>query len=249
LRLFSAHSALLAALVLSGSSSSTLAQNVPWDFFPDSPCDVVNAGNLEFVVLTQTGELVVVTEEDYSLGVDAFVNLDGVYFFAGIPFGQILSAYDGNGFLTVWLLAPDGTVLELDPDTGGPIFTDLIPDDFLGVPCDAFALWDDDDFDGVLDEFDACPLDFGDYSFGCPCEVFDDDEDAVNNCFDSCPNTPIAEFVDNDGCEIIVVVQPPPVTVIQPPPVTFVCGNFSTLTLAMTFGALVTLRLARRRYS
>ncbi len=239
--------------VLGGSSSSVVAQDLPWDvyldFESDAACDLVNAGNLELVVFSDTGELVVVTGTDYSLGPDAFVNEDGLYFFAEIPLGEIVFADDGNGFRTVWLLAFDGTVLELDPVTGGPIFTDLIPDDFLGVPCDAFTLWDDDDFDGVLDEVDNCPFDFGNYRLGCPCEVFDDDEDAVNDCFDLCPNTAVGELVDSDGCEIIVVVQPPPVTVVQPPPVIFACGNFSTLTLAMTFGTLVTLRLARRRNS
>ena len=314
-----AYTTILAALVLGGNVSSNLARAVPWDIFSDpesdSACDVVNAGNLEVVVLSDTGELVVVTRDDYPLDEAAFVNEEGVFFFDGVPVGQISFAVDGDGFRTLWLLAPDDTVLELDPDTSEPIFTDQFPDDFVGVPCDAFDLWDDDDFDDVPDEFDfcpdtppdepvdedgcacfevdsdgdgvddcddECPLDFGDDPFGCPCEEFDDDLDGVDNCFDLCPDTPLNTFVteegcpcnefdedddgindcfddclntpfgaevDGDGCEIIIVVQPPPVTVVQPPPVTIVCGNFSTLTMALTFGTLVTLRLARRRFS
>jgi hypothetical protein len=246
------HTTLLAILVLGGNVSNNFAQEVPWDIFSDpesdSACDVVNAGNREVVVLSDTGELVVVTGDDYTLPDAAFVNDTGVFFFGDIPFGAISFAVDGDGFRTAWLLALDNTVLELDPVTGAPVFTHDFPDDFVGVPCDAFDLWDDDDFDDVRDEVDDCPLDFGDYASGCPCNVFDEDDDGVNDCDDDCLNTPLGANVDEVGCEIVIVIQPPPVTVIQPPPVTIVCGNFSTLTMALTFGALVTLRLARRRY-
>jgi len=272
------HTAVLAAvLVLGGNVSSNFAQEVPWDVFPDlesdAACSVVNAGNLEVVVLSDTGELVVVTEEDYPLDDAAFVDENGVFFFDGIPVGQISFADDGDGFRTVWLLAPDNTVLELDPLTGEPIFTDLIPDDFVGVPCDPFELWDDDDFDDVPDELDLCPdtppdepvdedgcacfevdsdgdgvddcddecpLDFGDDDVGCPCDAFDEDDDGINDCFDDCPNTPLGADVDADGCEIVVVL---PLT-----PVSITCGGFSGLTLAMTLGLLVSLRLSRRRW-
>lgn len=248
-----ANAALLAVLVFVGNSPSIFAQEVPWVVFPDlesaAACDVVNAGNLEFVVLGDTGALVVVTDEDYRLDEAANVNEQGVFFFGGLPLGQIAFAVDGGGFRTLWLLDLADKVLELDRDTGEPTFTDLFPDDFLGAPCDAFALWDDDDFDEVSDESDDCPLDFGDYRFGCPCEVFDDDDDDVDNCFDECPGTPLDVDVDARGCPIIIVVQPPPVTVVQPPPITIVCGSLSTLTMALTFGALVALRLSRRRYS
>jgi hypothetical protein len=249
---------------------------VPWDVYADpisgGACDVVNAGNLEFVVLTDTGEIVVITGEDYLLELP-FVDEDGVFFFDGIPFGEIAFADDGDGFRTVWLIAPDDTVLELDPDTGEPIFTDLFPEDFAGVPCDAFDLWDDDDFDEVPDDFDLCPdtppdefvdedgcacfeidsdgdglddcddecpFDFGDDLSGCPCEAFDEDDDGINDCFDECPNTPLGEDVDEDGCEIVVVV---------PPPVFVTCGGLSSLTMVSTLCGLMGLRLvSRRRY-
>jgi len=252
---------LLAAVILFGGiGSSNIARAVPWDVFldpeSDSACDVVNAGNLEVVVLSDTGELIVVTRDDYPLDAAAFVNAEGVYFFDGVPVGQISFAIDGDGFRTLWLLAPDDTVLELDSDTGEPIFTNLTPNDFVGVPCDACDLWDDpadcdEDLDGVPDKDDDCPgtpLNTVVTEEGCPCNEFDEDDDGINDCFDDCPNTPLGADVDEVGCEIVIVIQPPPVTVIQPPPVTIVCGNFSTLTMALTFGTLITLRLARRRH-
>ena len=250
------HTIFLAVLVPGGIVTRTVAQEVPWDVFfdleTDAACDVVNAGNLEVVVLSDTGELVVVTDDDYKLDAAAFVDAEGVFFFEGIPLGQIAFANDGDGFRTLWLLDLGDYVLELDPDTGEPIFTSLIPDDFVGVPCDAFELWDDDDFDEVSDEFDFCPetpLDETADDDGCSCSEFDEDDDEINDCFDDCPNTPLGADVDEVGCEFVIVVEPPPVTVVQPPPVFITCGNFSALTMALTFGALVTLRLARRRYS
>ena len=271
-----AHTTILAVVVLCGNVSSGFAQVVPWDVFSDHPvsdsvCDVVNAGNLEVVVLSDTGELVVVTDEDYALDGAALVSVDGIFYFEGIPLGQVAFADDGDGFRTVWLLDLGDNVLELDPDTGEPIFTNLFPDDFVDVPCDAFELWDDDDLDGVLDDFDfcpetppgepvdecgcieadsdndglddchdECPLVPGDYAFGCPCDVFDEDDDDINDCIDDCSNTSVGAVVDEHGCEIVVVVVPDPVVI--------TCGNFSTLTLDLTFGTLVTLRLGRRRH-
>lgn len=243
----------MAILVLGGSGLNGFAQEVSWDVYldveSDISCDVVNAGNLEFVVLSDTGQLVIITDVDYPLNAPAVVDEQGIFSYEGIPLGQVTFADDGNGFRTVWLLDLAGNVMELDPDTGEPTFTSNIPDDFLGVPCDAFQLWDDDDFDGVPDEFDNCPLDFGDYRFGCPCEVFDDDDDSVNNCFDECLNTPLDAAVDDTGCEIVIVVDSGGGVAVIQPPITFVCGNFSSLTMLTTFGALVGLRLVRRRYS
>lgn len=305
-----AHRALLAVLALGGNVSSNFAQVVPWDVFidplSDSVCDVVNAGNREVVVLSDTGELVVVTGNDYTLSAAAFVDVEGTFYYDGILIGHIVFADDGDGFRTVWLLDFSDYVLELDPITGEPIFTDLFPDDFVNVPCDAFELWDDDDFDDVPDVFDLCPLtpqntavdadgcacfevdsdgdglddcddecpfDFGNDPFGCPCEEFDDDLDGVNNCFDECTDTPLNTFVTEEGCPCVEFDEDDDgvndcfddcfgtpigvavdgngcrLVVVAPPPVTFACGNFSALTMALTFGTLVTLRLSRRRYS
>jgi len=276
--------ALFAAVVLfSRSGGGSVAQAVPWDVFADpdsaSVCDTVNAANAELVVLSDTGELVIISGVDVVLDA-TFVDADGFVFFDGFPVGVIDFAEDGDRFRTLWWTSLSGTVVEVDEFTGEPFATDLFPSDFHGVPCDACAFWDDpadcvidSDLDGIPDEIDfcpdtplgepidldgcacfevdsdgdgvddcddECPLDFGDDPFGCPCAVFDEDDDGINDCFDDCPGTPFGDDVDGDGCEIIFVVEPP---------VFIACGNFSALTMALTFGALVTLRLARRRFS
>ncbi len=183
----------IATVALTVVLASAAAHGQPWDQFVDPVsgviCDVVNAGNLEFVVFSDTGEVVVVTGEDYAF-LEPFVDENGVYFFDGPPEGTIEFAEDGDGFPTLWLLAADGTVLDLDPDTGEPIYTGLFPFEFVGAPCDAFDLWDDDDFDGVPDDFDFCPetpehepVD----EDGCACFEVDSDGDGLDDCVDECP--------------------------------------------------------------
>ncbi len=213
----------LAALV---AGTPAARAQVPWDVYldpeSDAICDLVNAANLEVVVLTDTGELVVVTGDDYILP-RTFVDEEGVFFFDGLPFGEVAFASDGDGFRTLWLLAPDGTVLELDEFTGEPIFTNLFPVDFVSVPCDACELWDDpadcvfdDDQDGIPDDEDFCPdtppgepVD----ADGCACFEVDSDGDGLDDCDDECPfdfgddifGCPCDEFDDDldgvDNCD------------------------------------------------
>ncbi len=305
-----------AVLFLVGMGSTRLANAVPWDIFDDpnsaSTCDAVNVSNAELVVLSDTGELVIITGTDLILTA-TFVDADGFVFFDGIAVGVIDFADDGDGLRTLWWMSLDGTVVDVDPLTGEPASTNLLPSDFSGVPCDACQLWDnladcigDQDGDGIVDVIDICPdtpldepadidgcscsqldddadgvdncvddcpdtplgeavdgggcacfevdsdgdgfddcddecpFDFGDGDFGCPCDAFDEDEDGINDCFDDCPNTPLGAEVDASGCAIVIVVAPPP-------PVFVTCGGLSSLSLAMTFGLLFTLRLARRR--
>ena len=115
------------------------------------------------------------------------------------------------------------------------------PDELVdagGCSCSEF----DDDADGVENCFDDCPdtpLNSTVDDAGCPC-VDDSDVDGVEDCFDDCPGTPLNADVDAHGCEIVVVMPPPPVFIS--------CGGFSGLTVMLTFGALVTLRLARRKW-
>ena len=56
--------------------SHAAGQTLPWDTFVDplssSACDVVNASNAELVVLSDTGQLVIVTGADVTL-VDSLV--------------------------------------------------------------------------------------------------------------------------------------------------------------------------------
>ena len=189
--------------VLLGSTGSALA--VPWiqyaDSISDSVCEVVNAANLEFVVLEDTGELVGITGID-TLFVDTFVDEDGFVFYLGDLAGSIEFAEDGEGFRTLWWLTLFGDVANVNEFTGEPTSTGLMPLDFVDVPCDACPFWDepaecvDSDFDGVVDFYDLCPFtplnELADRD-GCSCSQLDLDGDGVNACDDLCPDTPLIE--------------------------------------------------------
>lgn len=191
---------------------STPAQAAPWvlyaDTASDSLCDVVNAANLELVVLEATGELVGVTRTDVVF-LDTFVDDDGFVFFQGLPAGFIEFAEDGDGFRTLWWLTLLGDVANVNEFTGEPTPTGLLPVDFFDVPCDACPFWDepaeclDSDLDGVEDLFDLCPFtpldEIADID-GCSCSQLDSDLDGIDDCFDLCPFTPLDEIPDIDGC-------------------------------------------------
>lgn len=193
----------------------------PFDLFVDpitgESCDLVNAGNVELVVYSDTGELVIVTGVDLFLG-DSFVAANGDVFFDGLPFGFITFAVDGDGFLSLFWLTDFGTVVDVDLTLFYPVDSGLFPDQFVGVPCEACPFWDDQfecavfdsDGDGVIDDEDACPntgpgeiIDVD----GCSCEdygdcdcFFDTDFDDVADCDDFCLDTPVGADVDFDGC-------------------------------------------------
>lgn len=138
---------LVIALATLGSGfGSASAQTVPWDLFVDdrssSACEVVNAANAELVVLSDTGQLVIVSGEDVIL-VDTFVDLDGSVFFEGSAAGVIDFAEDDDGFRTLWWMSLTGLAVAIDDFTGVPIVSDLFPGDFANVDCDACPLWDD----------------------------------------------------------------------------------------------------------
>lgn len=191
---------------------STSAQAAPWvlyaDVASDSLCDVVNAANLELVVLEATGELVGITRTDV-IFLDTFVDEDGFVFFQGLPAGFIEFAEDGDGFRTLWWLTLLGDVADVNEFTGEPTLTGLLPADFVDVPCDACPFWDepaeclDSDLDGVEDLFDLCPFtpldEIADID-GCSCSQLDSDLDGIDDCFDLCPFTPLDELPDIFGC-------------------------------------------------
>ena len=137
---------IVATLGLCAVGSPISAQLVPWDTFADnisnSVCSVVNAGNTELVVLRTTGQLVIVTGTDVLLE-DAFVDAQGFVTFEGEDAGLLDFAIDGDGFRTLWWLTLTGNVVEVSGFTGEPRETDLFPDDFVDVPCDACDFWDD----------------------------------------------------------------------------------------------------------
>lgn len=205
----------------SGMASQLFAQ--PWDVFEDpltgEVCDLVNAQNAELVVFSDTGELIVVSDEDFILE-GSEVDLDGNVFFDGFPFGFIGFATDGDGLRSLWWLTDEGTVVAIDPDLLVPFDSLAFPEDFVGVECDACLFWDDPDDceiiiidgddDGVPDDFDECPFTGPGEDVdldGCSCEdlgdcdcFFDSDLDGVDDCDDFCEDTPIGADVDFDGC-------------------------------------------------
>jgi hypothetical protein len=189
---------------------------VPWNIYvdteSDSVCDVVNASNVELVVLSDNGPMVVITGPDIVLPATD-VDDEGFVFFEGDQVGFIQFALDGDGFRTVWWLTLSGTVVHVDTLSGEPFDSGLFPDEFVSVPCDACLLWDDpiecggslvdSDLDGVDDPFDFCPgTPIGEPvdDEGCACIEVDEDFDGVSDCDDLCPGTPPIFEVDLDGC-------------------------------------------------
>lgn len=119
----------------------------PWIVFEDfgvsnSRCGVVNAGNIELVVLRDTLQLVIVTGRDTIL-TDTFVDDDNTVIFEGTPFGFLTFAEDRDGFRTLWWTTLTGSVVEIDEFSAKPRVTDAFPDEFENVPCDACEFWDD----------------------------------------------------------------------------------------------------------
>ncbi len=128
-------------------TSSIAAGQIPGvDVFPDSEtdvaCDLVNAANAELVVLTDTGELVLVSAEDIILD-DTFVDRDSAVFIDDEPFGSLRFAEDADGLATLWWLAANGRVMHIDGVTFEVTASDLLPADISGTECDACnGFWD-----------------------------------------------------------------------------------------------------------
>lgn len=128
-------------LVFAGLGTSVEAQSLRWDTFDDplspSECSIVNAANTELVVMRSTGQLVIVTGSQDIILEDTLVDDDGDVFFEGVPAGLIAFAEDGDGFRTLWWTGLTGRVVEVDDFTFEPNATDLLPEDFSDVGCDA----------------------------------------------------------------------------------------------------------------
>lgn len=227
------------------------AQLSPWNAYSDaqseSICDLVNAANLELVVLAENGPLVIITGPDEEI-TGIFVEEDNTVFTGSREIGFIDFAVDGDGFRTLWLLTFEGTAAFVDPSTGAISDSGLFPDDFVNVPCDACPFWDDpsvcnltpadNDGDGIDDALDFCPdtpagSDIDDR--GCACFESDDDLDGVDDCTDECPGTRAGAAVGADGCG----VGGPAVGGIG-------CGALNSLTMGLSFLGLAALRISRR---
>jgi hypothetical protein len=137
----------MVSLLVVGLAQPAVGQTKPWLWFDDSPvsssdCDLVNAADAELVVLTDTGQLVIVTGPDIILE-DSYVDSSLRVFLGNDQVGFIDYALDGDGYRTVWWVSLTGHVIDIDGLTGIARETDLFPSDFTRVPCDACDFWDD----------------------------------------------------------------------------------------------------------
>ncbi len=138
--------ALAANLGMAGVAASVQAQVAPWVTFQDSAsssiCDVIHAENAELVLSSETNQLILVSGSDRVLS-DTLVDDEGNVLFEDTPVGVIDFALDGDGERSVWWMGLTGEVVQVDAFTGEPTPTDLRPNDFRGVACDACDFWDD----------------------------------------------------------------------------------------------------------
>lgn len=134
------------AVICTAWSAPVEAQTRSWDIFQDtlsdSRCDVINATNAELVVLSATGQLVIVSGQDVVLP-DTFVDLGGFVFFGDDAAGLIEFATDADGLRSLWWMSITGHVVNVDGFTGEPTVSDQFPSDFSDAPCDACEFWDD----------------------------------------------------------------------------------------------------------
>jgi len=202
-------------------TASARAQSLPWRQFVDDvtgeDCGLINAGNTELVILTNTGQFVIVSSNGQDVAdvllADTAVGADGSVITAFGPAGFIKFATDADGFASLFWVSLTGRVFDVDGFTGQPAETDKFPEEFANVLCDACPFWDDpsacvvvidDDRDGVPDDGDDCldtPIGEAVDAGGCSCSQLDDDGDTIDNCDDLCPDTPdVVNVVDADGC-------------------------------------------------
>ena len=236
----------------------THGQTAPWDVFEDpaspSVCDVINAANAELVVLHDTGQLVLITGTDVPL-VDTILDEFDQVFFEGVPAGLISFQEDGDGFRTLWWTGLTGQVVDVDPFTGEPTATTLLPSDFFDVPCDACDFWDDqsvcviecftdaDCFDGNVCTDDVCDdgecLYFTNISScddGLFCTLVDACIDGVcAGIGDTCPGQTCNEILE-------FCVDRPSV-----PVVLNFCGSNMALAMSLTLAGLAATRLVTHR--
>ncbi len=130
------------ALAVAGITTAQSFAQTAWDQFFDDPnisdsiCGVVNAENAELVVLSDTAQLMIVTQNDTILQ-DTFVDANNNVFFENQPTGFIEFFDDGDGFRSLWWVALNGQVVAIDPFTAAPSASTALPSEFTNVACDA----------------------------------------------------------------------------------------------------------------
>lgn len=142
-----------------GISTHTTAQIPPWEIRTDpqtlTDCAVINAENVELIVLEDTGELVIVSEDGLDVVdtviLDTQVDAIGNVFFLDAQVGQIAFAEDATGRTTMWWLDTlSDRVYQYDTVLELPILGNLAPFDVVGLDCDPCPVWDFPEDCGVL---------------------------------------------------------------------------------------------------
>jgi len=133
--------ALMAVGTVLAITSPARAQTInDWQVFPDpvtdALCDVVNASNAELIVLTDTGQMAVVSGTDVILS-DLVVNQNNEVAFEGQPFGFLTYAEDREGLPALFWTTLTGSVVGIDTFTGEPFDSGQLPEDFPNTACDA----------------------------------------------------------------------------------------------------------------
>jgi len=133
-------------------STTASAQTLPWQVFVDgatsTECAVINAENVELVVLDATGQLVITsalgTDLTDTVLIDSLVDADGNVFIGGAPAGAIRFAEDVNDAVGLWWVSMlTEHVVRFDTVTNTPLETDGFPSDAVGDVCDPCTVWDD----------------------------------------------------------------------------------------------------------
>jgi hypothetical protein len=138
---------IILAAVLLVSAGSASSASVPWKLFDDtltnSRCDLVNAENVQLVVLREDGALTIVTGVDVLIQGSVVDAQDNVLI-SGEPRGFIAFAEDAQGYRKLWWVLQTGRVVHIDGLTGEVTESDKLPSDFSDVSCSACPLWDED---------------------------------------------------------------------------------------------------------
>ena len=149
---FHARCAQAVLVLLAGWASPTLAQiNDAWVVFQDSltgaECGVINAANAELITLFDSGTMVVITGADVRLE-DLMVNVYDEVFYQGEQAGVIAFFDDADGLPAVFWTTLTGTVMQINPLTGQPSDSFLLPEEVSGTGCDACELIEESIFCG-----------------------------------------------------------------------------------------------------
>ncbi len=116
-----------------------------WFIFQESAgigCEVINAANVELVLLDGSNNLTIVSGPDVTLP-DLEIDAEWNVYFAGQQSGFLTFADDGDNLRSLWWISLTGRVVDVNPLNGSPSETDLFPEDFRNAGCDACEYWDD----------------------------------------------------------------------------------------------------------